>query len=172
MSRLRLAIYLFFANLRKAFGTVGHQAMVRKMRMAGVRGAPLRFFTALHRGPRAGAKLACGTTEFHRRPRGVLQGRPGPPLAFIVFINGALDGLERGGKVGVGAPGARLKDEGVGGGALLPPPDCCLRVARWRRRLAPPSSSEFSCWWGGGARPGAWILALPSAGWWWCRRGA
>ena len=87
--------------------------MVRGVRVAGVRGPPLRFFTALCRGPRIGAKLACGITEFHRCPRGVLQGRTGPPLAFIVFINDALDDLERGGKVGVGAPGARLKNEGA-----------------------------------------------------------
>ena len=114
-----LKTYLFFADLRGAFDTVGHQAMVRKLRMAGLRGVSLRFFTALYRTPRIGARLACGITDFHQYLRGVLQGCPGPPLAFIVFINDALDALEKGGKVGVGAPGARLKEEDVGGGALV-----------------------------------------------------
>ena len=114
-----LHTYLFFAGLRKAFDTAGHQAMVRKMRGAGVRGGALRFFVALYRAPRIGAKLACGITEFHACPRGVLQGCPGPPLAFIVFINDALDALERNGTVGVGAPGMRLKAGGAEGGALL-----------------------------------------------------
>ena len=112
-----LRTYIFFSDLKKAFDTVGHQALLRKLHAAGVRGDALRFFTALYRRPRIGARLSCGTTDMIRYLRGVLQGCPASPTCFITYINDAFDTLERE-CGGVAVPGMRLTADDADNGVL------------------------------------------------------
>ena len=112
-----LRTYLFFSDLKKAFDTVGHQALLRKLYSAGIRGDSLRFFTALYRSPRIAARLACGKTSMIDYLRGVLQGCPASPTAFITYINDAFDALEQQGG-GVGVPGMRLDADDADNGVL------------------------------------------------------
>ena len=111
-----LRTYLFFSDLKKAFDTVGHQALLRKLRAGGVRGASLQFFNALYRDPSIGARLSCGITDAMKYLRGVLQGCPASPTCFVTYINDAFVALEKGG--GVAVPGMRLTGSDVEDGTL------------------------------------------------------
>ena len=111
-----LSTYLFFSDLKKAFDTVGHQALMRKLRAGGMRGDSLRFFTALYRSPSIGARLSCGVTQAMKYLRGVLQGCPASPTCFVTYINDAFATLEKEG--GVAVPGMRMVDSDVTDGTL------------------------------------------------------
>ena len=92
--------YVCFVDLRKAFDTVPHEALLLKMRLAGVTGRCLAFFVALYRSSRIRVRQPCGLSPEVELLRGVRQGCPSSPLLFDLFINDALDGMQ-----GVWVPG-------------------------------------------------------------------
>lgn len=105
-----LATYVAFIDLRKAYDTVPHWAMLRKLWLAGVRGRVFEFMRNLYED----VHMVVRTPHGHSTPvqllRGVRQGCPGSPTEFNIFVNDILDGLD---PWGVLVPG--LGDQRIAG---------------------------------------------------------
>ena len=80
-----------FVDLRKAFDTVPHEALLLKLQRFGIRGRCLRFFQHLYRTSLGQVRLSTGVSDSFRLRRGVRQGCPASPLLFDVFVNDVLD---------------------------------------------------------------------------------
>jgi hypothetical protein len=96
--------FIFFSDFRKAFDTVKHERMLRKLEEAGIRQEWLDFFYALYSTAFIAVRTQLGTSPFVSFGKGVRQGCPASPLAFIVFINDLFDNCRRR-DMGVSVPG-------------------------------------------------------------------
>lgn len=92
--------YVCFVDLRKAFDTVPHEALLLKMKLHGIEGSCLAFFRQLYMTSRIRVRLPCGLSPEVQLLRGVRQGCPASPTLFNLFINDCLEGME-----GVEVPG-------------------------------------------------------------------
>lgn len=84
--------FVCFVDVRKAYDTVPHEALLRKLELAGVHGNALRFIRTLYGGSLARVRTSWGLSDPIPVERGVRQGCPASPLLFNVFINDILDG--------------------------------------------------------------------------------
>jgi len=92
--------YALFLDYQKAFDTVPHEGLFRKMDIMGIRGRMLGFVQALYANSRVVVQANDGSHSepFHLR-RGVRQGCPMSPLLFIIYINDMFDTCKYGAKV-------------------------------------------------------------------------
>jgi exonuclease III len=102
--------YLAFVDMRKAYDTVPHGALMRKLWLAGVRGRALAFMRALYDDIRLSVLTPHGASECVPVLRGVRQGCPASPAMFNIFVNDILDGLDR---FGVSVPGLDTRVAGL-----------------------------------------------------------
>ena len=104
--------YLAFVDMRKAYDTVPHGALLHKLWAAGVRGQVLRFFRALYDGAQMAVVTPYGCSEAVPVLRGVRQGCPASPTIFNVFVNDILEACDAQG-LGVSVPGLRARVSGL-----------------------------------------------------------
>ena len=83
--------YLTFVDLKKAYDTVPHEALMAKLHFYGVRGRTLSFIRELYRRSSIVVRCGDGMTEPVPLKRGVRQGCPLSPVLFNVFINDILN---------------------------------------------------------------------------------
>lgn len=112
--------FLAFVDMRKAFDTVPHQAMLRKLSAYGVKGRVLDLISKIYEGSEFQVRGGFGLTDKIRLMRGVRQGCPLSPTLFNVFINDILESNHRDG-LGVTVPGLSYLLSG-----LLFADDLCL----------------------------------------------
>ena len=106
----RHTTYLAFVDMRKAYDTVPHGALLRKLWLAGVRGRALAFMRALYDDIRLSVLTPHGASGTVPVLRGVRQGCPASPAMFNIFVNDILDGLDR---FGVSVPGLGTRVAGL-----------------------------------------------------------
>ena len=86
--------YLGFVDFSKAYDTVPHEGVLRKMCRMGIKGRLLEFLRALLYSSTFRVRLPCGVSEAVELRRGLPQGNPISCVAFDVFINDSLDGCQ------------------------------------------------------------------------------
>lgn len=95
-----------FIDLRKAYDTVPHAALLSKLRNIGVHGECLTFYSNLYRDSTMRVRTNIGLSKLIQLKRGVRQGCPGSTMLFDVFIN---DILAEMGDRGIAVPGVNGK---------------------------------------------------------------
>ena len=101
--------YVGFLDFRKAYDTVPHGALFRKLRRAGIQGRMLDFIKALYQQSSLCIQSeAAGVVYILPVLRGLRQGCPLSPILFNIFINDIFDGMEESGAaVPIGFWGSR-----------------------------------------------------------------
>lgn len=80
--------YALFLDYQKAFDTVPHEGLFRKMDLLGIRGRMLQFVKALYKNSRVVVRANDGSlSESFPLKRGVRQGCPMSPVLFLIYIN-------------------------------------------------------------------------------------
>ena len=97
-----LPTYAMFIDFRKAYDTVPHEALLRKLRCIGIKGRALAFIQSLYSTSEVVVRVGSHLSEPFPLKRGLRQGCPMSPVLFDIFINDILDGLE---EFGVEVPG-------------------------------------------------------------------
>ena len=77
---------VIFLDLKKAFDTVNHELLIRKLKNLGVSGKSLAWFNSYLIGRTQ--QTVCGDAVSSRVPIGVPQGSILGPLLFLIHING------------------------------------------------------------------------------------
>jgi exonuclease III len=101
--------YVSFLDLKKAFDTVPHGALIEKLRALGVKGKILELIRAIYDSSQFRVRIGGKFTGIIQLLRGVRQGCPASPTLFDIFINDILDGTEI---YGVSVPGLPNKING------------------------------------------------------------
>ena len=79
-----LAIYL---DLKKAFDTVKHNLLIRKLRVMGVRGMPQQWFESYLKNRKHCVKINGTKSSLNTTNSGVPQGSILGPILFLLYIN-------------------------------------------------------------------------------------
>jgi len=129
-----LPTYTAFIDFRKAYDTVPHEALFRKLWCSGIRGRTLTFIKSLYQ--HSGATIRVGNTlsEPFLLERGLRQGCPMSPILFDIYINDILQGQ---GEAGVEIPsvdGRRLPGLMFADDVVVLAPDA-LRLRRLLHRV-------------------------------------
>ncbi len=106
---------VIFVDIRKAYDTVPHGALLEKVHRIGIRGKILRFIEAAYADAEMSIRLPCGTSEAVRQFRGLLQGCPMSPTLFDIFDNDILSDMEG---YGVRVPGLEASGNDIVSGLL------------------------------------------------------
>lgn len=96
--------YVAFIDIRKAFDTVPHGALLEKLRKYGIRGRMLAFLRSLYGNSKLRVWQPCGLSDEVTMERGVRQGCPLSAVLFVLFINDILDGMTHLGATVFGFP--------------------------------------------------------------------
>eukprot|EP01018_Ginkgo_biloba_P017631 Gb_02072 [translate_table: standard] len=94
--------YVAFIGFKKAYDMVPHEALMKKLRAAGVAGKALDFFRNLYKSTSVKVKFEDLVSNSIPVQRGVRQGCPTSLSLFNIFINDIMDALQR---LGVEVPG-------------------------------------------------------------------
>lgn len=92
-----LPTYACFIDLKKAYDTVPIEALLAKLRFAGVSGLCLQWLTFLYHNSSASARAGFQVSSRFPIHRGVRQGCPMSPTLFNIFINDILTGCQASG---------------------------------------------------------------------------
>ena len=76
-----------FLDLKKAFDSVHHEILIKKLHFYGIRGVPLQWFTSYLSGRKQHVSLQNTTSDYSFVCCGVLQGSVLGPLLFLQYIN-------------------------------------------------------------------------------------
>ncbi|UYV77830.1 hypothetical protein LAZ67_15002500 [Cordylochernes scorpioides] len=87
LNRKRRKLYAFFVDLKKAFDTVPHLLLWRKLALVGLSGRFIKLIQNYYAQMMAAVRWNGSFTEFIKIQSGVLQGEPLSPYLFIIFIN-------------------------------------------------------------------------------------
>jgi exonuclease III len=98
--------YAAFIDFKKAYDTVPHEALLRKLWCNGIQGRTLAFIKALYQNSRIAVRVGNTFSETFSLERGLRQGCPMSPILFDVFINDILQGNKEDGVV---VPGGKDK---------------------------------------------------------------
>eukprot|EP01018_Ginkgo_biloba_P020345 Gb_41497 [translate_table: standard] len=88
------ATYVAFIDFKKAYDMVPHEALMKKLRAAGVAGKALDFFKNLYSSTLVKVRFEDLVSPPTPVQRGVRQGCPTSPSLFNIFINDIMDGLK------------------------------------------------------------------------------
>ncbi len=98
--------YATFIDFKKAYDTVPHEALLRKLWCVGVQGRTLAFIRSLYQNSRVAVRVGTDLSDAFPLERGLRQGCPMSPLLFDVFINDILRDQE---EFGVTVPGVERR---------------------------------------------------------------
>ncbi|UYV70767.1 hypothetical protein LAZ67_8000536 [Cordylochernes scorpioides] len=105
LSRKRRKLYAFFVDLKKAFDTVPHLLLWRKLALVGLSGRFIKLIQNYYAQMMAAVRWNGSFTEFIKIQSGVLQGEPLSPYLFILFINDLVATLDDSDLPGIYLPG-------------------------------------------------------------------
>ena len=80
-------LYTCFVDFKKAFDSVWHAALFRKLENKGINGNFLNIIKSIYELTECAVKIDNKTTKYFRYEKGVQQGNPLSPLLFNLFIN-------------------------------------------------------------------------------------
>ncbi len=80
-------MYACFVDFQKAFDSVWHDGLFRKLENMGINGNLLGLIKDIYKKTECAVKINDKTTQFFNYSKGVLQGNPLSPLLFNLFIN-------------------------------------------------------------------------------------
>jgi hypothetical protein len=83
--------YKLFVDLRKAYDSVPHMCLIRKLQYYGVTGTTLRYIDRLYANGQGAIRVGNRVSQPFDIKRGVRQGCPMSPILFNIFINDILD---------------------------------------------------------------------------------
>lgn len=115
---VHLDTFALFLDYQKAFDTVPHEGLFRKMELMGIRGKMLAFVRSLYRNSSVKVRANDGShSDSFRLLRGVRQGCPMSPVLFDIYINDMFDGCEHGCQIPISNKGgdARYLPDAVPG---------------------------------------------------------
>ncbi|OMJ27742.1 LINE-1 reverse transcriptase-like protein [Smittium culicis] len=95
-----LSTWIGFIDFAKAYDRVPHEALLRKIKTAGIGGKLYRVIEALYRSPKMCVRVGDRLSKTVEYNCGVRQGCPASPMLFDIYINDLLDGIK-----GVKIPG-------------------------------------------------------------------
>ena len=80
-------LYACFVDFQKAFDSVWHDGLFRKLENLGINGNFLNLIINIYKHTKCAVKINRSTTQFFDYNKGVLQGNPLSPILFNLFIN-------------------------------------------------------------------------------------
>ena len=80
-------LFTCFIDFQKAFDSVWHDGLFRKLENKGINGNFLNLIKNIYNSTKCAVKINNKTTNFFKYERGVQQGNPLSPLLFNLFIN-------------------------------------------------------------------------------------
>ena len=80
-------LYACFVDFQKAFDSVWHEGMFRKLENLGINGNFLNLIKHIYKSMTCNVKIDNKCTQSFRYEKGVQQGNPLSPLLFNLFIN-------------------------------------------------------------------------------------
>jgi hypothetical protein len=86
--------FAVFIDITKAYDNVPHTALFSKLEAMGVTGRSLEFVKEMYKNTRVKVRTRSGLSESISQNVGVHQGGPFSPVAFSIFINDILEGMQ------------------------------------------------------------------------------
>ena len=80
-------LYTCFVDFKKAFDSVWHDALFRKLENKGINGKFLDIIRNIYKQTRCAVKINGKATKYFKYEKGVQQGNPLSPILFNLFIN-------------------------------------------------------------------------------------
>ena len=87
-------LYTCFVDFQKAFDSVWHDGLFRKLENKGINGNFLKLIKNIYSKTKCAVKINNKTTHFFNYDKGVQQGNPLSPLLFNLYINDIFDILK------------------------------------------------------------------------------
>ena len=87
-------LYTCFVDFQKAFDSVWHDGLFRKLENKGINGNFLELIKSIYKKTRCAVKINNRTTNFFGYGKGVQQGNPLSPLLFNLYINDLFETLK------------------------------------------------------------------------------